>query len=490
MRIKRLYTFLIESYIGSFLATFLVCLFFVLMLFMWQHVDELVGKGLEISLLLEFFFYAALSSVPMALPMTILMSSLITFGNLGERLELLAMKAAGISLFRIMRPFVVFVSIVAIGEVFYSNYAMPNIQTKLWTMLLSMRQKSPEVEIPEGVFYQGINGYNIYVQKKDPETKILRNIMIYDISKGFENAVVMAADSGRLKSSSDKQSLLMTLYSGESFENLKKQVVDAKAVPYRRESFSKKDILIEFDANFNMLDESVMSNRYLGKDLKELTVEIDSMQAHADSLDRANLKLYNRHYFERGMMNIDTLYRSGSAQSMAVYTPQRIWSMMSPPEVKDRIDRAIRQVNRMKMDQPFIHSAKQGDIRRVFRYDIERHRKFTLAFACLIFFFIAAPLGAIIRKGGLGFPTVISVILFLIYYIIDNSGYKMAREVVWPVWQGIWLSSFVLFPLGIFLTYMAAKDRIDTINIEPLKRICKKLVTFFRSKGGIKNRKE
>ncbi|MBR4970161.1 MAG: LptF/LptG family permease, partial [Paludibacteraceae bacterium] len=163
---------------------------------------------------------------------------------------------------------------------------------------------------------------------------------------------------------------------------------------------------------------------------------------------------------------------------------------MSPPEVKDRIDRAIRQVNRMKMDQPFIHSAKQGDIRRAFRYDIERHRKFTLAFACLIFFFIAAPLGAIIRKGGLGFPTVISVILFLIYYIIDNSGYKMAREVVWPVWQGIWLSSFVLFPLGIFLTYMAAKDRIDTINIEPLKRICKKLVTFFRSKGGIKNRKE
>lgn len=490
MRIKRLYTFLIESYIGSFLATFLVCLFFVLMLFMWQHVDELVGKGLEISLLLEFFFYAALSSVPMALPMTILMSSLITFGNLGERLELLAMKAAGISLFRIMRPFVVFVSIVAIGEVFYSNYAMPNIQTKLWTMLLSMRQKSPEVEIPEGVFYQGINGYNIYVQKKDPETKILRNIMIYDISKGFENAVVMAADSGRLKSSSDKQSLLMTLYSGESFENLKKQVVDAKAVPYRRESFSKKDILIEFDANFNMLDESVMSNRYLGKDIKQLTVEIDSMQAHADSLDEANGKLYNRHYFERGILSIDTLYRLGSTQSMEEYTPQRLWIQMGSIEVKDRIERAIRQVNRMKMDQPFIHSAKQGDIRKVFRYDIERHRKFTLAFACLIFFFIAAPLGAIIRKGGLGFPTVISVILFLIYYIIDNSGYKMAREVVWPVWQGIWLSSFVLFPLGIFLTYMAAKDRIDTINIEPLKRICKKLVTFFRSKGGIKNRKE
>ena len=242
MRIKRLYTFLIESYIGTFLAAFLVCLFFVLMLFLWQRIDDLIGKGLEFSVLFKFFFYAVLSSVPMAMPMTILVSSLITFGNLGEKLELLAMKAAGISLFRIMRPFIVFVSLVSIGEVVYSNYAMPAIQTKLWTLLLSIKQKSPEVEIPEGVFYQGIDGYNIYVREKDPDTKLLRDIMIYDISKGFENAVVMAADSGRLKSASDKKSLLMSLYSGESFENLKNQVSNAKAVPYRRESFSKKDI--------------------------------------------------------------------------------------------------------------------------------------------------------------------------------------------------------------------------------------------------------
>ena len=176
MRIKRLYTFLIESYIGTFLAAFLVCLFFVLMLFLWQRIDDLIGKGLEFSVLFKFFFYAVLSSVPMAMPMTILVSSLITFGNLGEKLELLAMKAAGISLFRIMRPFIVFVSLVSIGEVVYSNYAMPAIQTKLWTLLLSIKQKSPEVEIPEGVFYQGIDGYNIYVREKDPDTKLLRDI--------------------------------------------------------------------------------------------------------------------------------------------------------------------------------------------------------------------------------------------------------------------------------------------------------------------------
>ena len=483
MRIKRLYTFLIESYIGTFLAAFLVCLFFVLMLFLWQRIDDLIGKGLDFSVLFKFFFYAVLSSVPMAMPMTILVSSLITFGNLGEKLELLAMKAAGISLFRIMRPFIVFVSLVSIGEVVYSNYAMPAIQTKLWTLLLSIKQKSPEVEIPEGVFYQGIDGYNIYVREKDPDTKLLRDIMIYDISKGFENAVVMAADSGRLKSASDKKSLLMSLYSGESFENLKNQVSNAKAVPYRRESFSKKDILIEFDANFDMLDESVMSNRYLGKDLKALTVDIDSMQAHADSIDEANRKLYNHHYFDRGLLSIKNLYYADSIKDYTVYSYQSLWDKMDPAQVQDRVNRAERQVKRMKMDQPFIYSAKEADIKRIFRYDIERHRKFTLAFACVIFFFIAAPLGAIIRKGGLGFPAVISVILFLVYYIIDNSGYKMAREVVWPVWQGIWLSSFVLFPLGIVLTYKAATDQVDSIDFSAIKNWVNKIVQFFKSKS-------
>lgn len=488
MRIKRLYSFLLESYIGTFLATFLVCLFFVLMLFMWQHVDELVGKGLEMKVLFEFFLYAALSSVPMAMPMTILMSSLITFGNLGERLELLAMKAAGISLFKIMRPFIVFVALVSVGEVLYANYAMPVIQTKLWTLMLSMRQKSPEVEIPEGVFYQGIGGYNIYVQKKDSDTKLLRGIVIYDISKGFDNSVVMAADSGRLRSTSDKKGLLLSLYSGESFENLKKQVSGGKAVPYRRETFSKKDILIEFDANFDRLDESVMANRYLGKDLEKLTNDIDSMQAHADSIDNANYKLYNKHYFERGAMSINNLYYSDTIKDYTQYSYKKLWKTMEAAQVKDRIDRAEKVVQRMQMDQPFIHSAKDADVRRVFRYDIERHRKFTLSFACVIFFFIAAPLGAIIRKGGLGFPAVISVFLFLVYYIIDNAGYKMAREVVWPVWEGIWLSSFVLFPLGIVLTYKAATDQIVSLDMGIIKQWGRKIKSFVRKRWKVESK--
>jgi len=471
MHIKKLYSYLIKSYLGTFLATFLVCLFVVLMQFLWRYVDEMVGKGLEISVLAEFFFYAALSLFSMALPLAILLSSLITFGNLGERLELLAMKAAGISLFRIMKPYIIFISIICVGAFFYSNAAMPKIQTKLWTLLFSMRQKSPEVEIPEGSFYQGINGYHIYVREKDKKTKVLKNIMIYDFTKGFDNSVVLAADSGKLQTASDKQSLLLSLYSGESFENLKNQSSTNKNVPYRRETYSYKQLLIEFDANFNKVDESIMSNRYMGKDLDALTKAIDSMHHHSDSITHSYYDLYQKQYFERGLLNISTIYLTDTISTYQRYNLEKLLKAHPTNIQIEMIQRAMQQITRNKMDMPFIHSVKDNNDRRIHRFDIERHRKFTLSFACLIFFFIGAPLGAIIRKGGLGLPVVISVILFIIYYIIDNTGYKMAREGVWRVWQGIWLSSSILFPLGISLTYLAATDR--TVNLGNLLFVTK-----------------
>lgn len=483
MHIKRLYSYLIKSYLGTFIATFLVCLFIVLMQFLWKYVDEMVGKGLSISVLAEFFFYAALSLVSMALPLAILLSSLITFGNLGEKLELLAMKAAGISLFRIMRPYIIFISIISVGAFFYSNMAMPKIQTKLWTLLYSMRQKSPEVEIPEGSFYQGIDGYHIYVREKDKETKLLKDIMIYDFTNGFDNSVVLAADSGRLRVASDKNSLLLSLYSGESFENLKNQNHSGKNVPYRRETYSYKEILIEFDANFNKVDESIMSNRYLGKDLNELSVAMDSMAYHRDSMNQAYYVLYKNHFFDRGLLSTPSIYTTDTVKNYAVYNLDKILSKHPLSVQIEMINRAENQISRMQMDLPFIHSVVEGDDRRIHRFDIERHRKFTLSLACLIFFFIGAPLGAIIRKGGLGFPVVISVILFIIYYIIDNAGYKMAREGVWFVWEGIWLSSFVLFPLGMFLTYMAATDR--TMNISSFTSFLKKYIIPKKNKKNL-----
>ncbi len=466
MRIKRLYLFLIKDYLGSFFATFFICLFVVLMQFLWKYVDEMVGKGLDFMVLANFLYYAALSLIPMALPLAVLLSALMTFGNLGERLELLAMKAAGISLFRIMRPFILFILLVCVGAFFFSNNAMPVIQTKLWTLLISMRQKSPEVEIPAGEFYQGINNYNIYVRKKEPDRQLLKDMMIYDFTNGFENAVIISADSGRIKMSEDKKNLVLLLYSGESFENLRQQQRGQKNVPYRRETFKFKEILIEFDSNFNMMDASVVSNRYLAKDMKALAHTIDSLRLYSDSLAGKNISEFqNRRYFGKDFNNPQPVCRD-SLESYAGYTIDDFWNKKSTSQQSETLYRAIVTANQNKSDISFFDMEKNSVDKVMWRHEIERHRKFTLSFACLVFFFIGAPLGAIIRKGGLGIPVVISVFLFIVYYIVDNTGYKMARDGIWQVWQGIWLSSMVLMPLGVFLTYKAATDSMVTINLK------------------------
>ena len=466
MRIKRLYLFLIKSYLGTFFATFFICLFVVLMQFLWKYVDEMVGKGLDFSVLLQFLYYAALSLIPLALPLSILLSSLMTFGDFGERLELLAMKAAGISLFRIMRPFILFILLVCVGAFFFSNSAMPIIQTKLWTILLSMRQKSPEVEIPAGEFYQGINNYNIYVREKDNNRKLLKNMMIYDFTKGFENAVVMSADSGRIKMSVDKKNLVLELHSGESFENLSRQNLGQSNIPYRRESFKYKEILIEFDSNFNMMDASVVSNRYLAKNMTALNATIDSLSIISDSLTRKNIVDFQTYrYFEKDYSEPQKISKDSLA-GYATFSPDSLWDKKSVQQRKDILQSAIAAANQARNDIGFYYSERYGVDKSSWRHNIERHRKFTLSFACLVFFFIGAPLGAIIRKGGLGIPVVISVFLFIVYYIIDNTGYKMARDGIWYVGEGVWLSSAVLFPLGIFLTYKAATDSIVSINLK------------------------
>lgn len=284
---------MLQTFLPLFFMTFGICLFIVLMQFLWKYIDDMVGKGIGIAVLAEMFMYAALSLVPMALPLAVLLASLMTFGNLGERLELLAMKSAGISLIHIMRPLIVTLIVVSIGTFFYQNNAMPVVQVKLYTLLYSMRQKSPELEIPEGSFYKDIPGLNVYVQKKDPQTGLLNDLMIYDYSEGFNNARVIVADSGRLKTSADKLFLVLSLYNGESFENLRNQDngrQDQTAVPYRRESFDTKEILIEFDANFKRTDDSFLQNQYMGKNLQDLQASIDSMGTKLDSIKTLNAR--------------------------------------------------------------------------------------------------------------------------------------------------------------------------------------------------------
>ena len=487
LRIKRLYTFILQTFLPVFCMTFLICLFIVLMQFLWKYVDEMVGKGLEMKVLFELFFYAALSLAPMALPLAILLASLMTFGNMGERLELLAMKAAGVSLIKIMRPLMITVGIIAVGAFFFQNEVLPRSQVKLYSLLFSMRHKSPELDIPEGVFYKEIDGYNLYVKHKNRDTGVLYDVMIYDISGSFEDAAVIVADSGKLKMTDDKRYLILTLWNGESFENLKDQRTATSNVPYRRETFSKKEILIEFDANFNRMDESFMSNQYIGKNMKELQTSIDSLTLRSDSVATQYATTLKKNTYFKGILNdaaADSILNNPVSEPASV---EKTLQQASLRDLQNIYAKAASKSGSVEQDYIFKRSMQEDENKVIRRHEIEMHKKFTLSIACLLFFFIGAPLGAIIRKGGLGMPVIISIFLFIVYYIIDTAGYKMARDGQLAVWEGIWLSSAFLLPLGIFFTIKAVNDSV-LFNMEVYVDVIRNL--FGLRKKRVFDRKE
>ncbi|WP_301708927.1 LptF/LptG family permease [uncultured Duncaniella sp.] len=466
IRIKRMDTFILQSFLPLFVMTFCICLFIVLMQFLWRYIDDLVGKGLGVDVISELFFYAALTMVPMALPLAILLASLMIFGNLGENFELTAMKASGISLLRTMAPLIVLMVLIAAGAFFFQNNVLPIAQTKMYTLLYSVRQKSPELEIPEGVFYDQIPGYNLFIEHKNRDTGVLYDMMIYDVSRGFENSSIILADSGKMSFTADKTHLFLELWSGESFENLKDAATGMKNVPYRRETFDVKEIMVTFDSNFNRMDEQGMRNQYVGKNMAELRATIDSVQQRVDSLGME----YSNSLRETPHMNIMPYRISSDTTGTRIRTPNPSVKMARAMDVDsvfrgsssgvgiNYLQTALAKSQRNKQEYEYRSLTMADDTRTIRRHSIELMKKFTLSFACIIFFFIGAPLGAIIRKGGLGTPLVISVFLFIFYYIIDNMGYKLARDGKWPVWQGMWLSAAVLLPLGIFFTYKAVND--------------------------------
>lgn len=516
---------MMRSFVPLFVMTFFICLFIVLMQFLWKSIDDLVGKGLTFDVIAELFFYAALSMIPMALPLSILLASLMTFGNLGENFELTAIKASGVSLLKAMRPLIALIIAISIGAFFFQNDVLPIAQTKMWTLLFSVRQKSPEVEIPEGVFYDQIPGFNLYVESKNRDTGTLYDVMIYDMSSGFDNARVILADSGKLMSAADKVHLYLTLWKGEQFENLSDQqaVKGAGSVPYRRESFDFKEILLSFDANFNRMDEEGMRNQYVGKNIRELQATIDSVTHRIDSIgDGYGRELRNSSFFgvsPVAMSHVqspkvgprpdhngadaaaaDSRIATGTPDGIVADAPEqqqqrelRTVPMDRPINIDSLfrsstsgrsiayLNQALSKARRHSSDYQFKGMMMDNERYVIRRHAIELQKKFTLSFACIIFFFIGAPLGAIIRKGGLGMPLVISVFLFIFYYIVDNTGYKMARDGKLEVWEGMWLSAAVLLPLGVFLTYKAMKDSA-VFNMDAYR-------SFFRSLLGLREKR-
>lgn len=464
LHIKKLDIFVIKSFIMLFIGTTFICLFIFMMQFLWKHVDEMVGKGLDITVLAKFFYYSALSLWPTSAPLAVLLASLMTFGNFGERFELLAMKAAGISLTKVMRPLVIFISGIACLSFYFQNVTGPNAQVKLYTLLYSMSQTSPELEIPEGSFYQlegDDNGvkYNLFVKHKDKKTGMLYHMMIYNFSDGFENAHIIVADSGKLETTADKHHIYLHLYSGEQFENLRTQNTSSQNVPYRRESFVAKHLLIDFNTDFNMQDGSFLNAQAPSKNMIQLKESIDSLNQRYDSIGRSYFDdAMKRTYASVEMTHIDSTRLAESRQT--TLNLDSLLAVSSRSELSTVYANARQRVEMVSSDLSIKALTMKDGNSTIRKHEVEMHRKITLSLACVIFFFIGAPLGAIIRKGGLGMPVVISVIIFVFYLIINTMGERGAKNGNWVMWVGMWISTFVTASLGTFFTYKANKDSV------------------------------
>ena len=475
-RIKKLDIFVAKQFMQLFMGAFFICQFVLMMQFLWRYVDELIGKGLSMDIMAQFFWYMGLMLMPQAFPLAILLSSLIVFGNLGESSELTAIKAAGISLLQASRSLIVIVLLIAGVSFYFQDVVGPKANESFFQLLLSVKQKSPEVEIPEGIFYDGIPNSNLYVQKKNLDTGILYGIMIYRRTNSYEDQAIILADSGMMQSTAEKKHLLLTLYSGEWFENMQSQELGGSAnVPYRRETFTQKQIVLDFDSEFNLADETGIAADARSKSIDQILTDLDSIIIFNDSIGRQ---------FERDAryrtFNMVPLSKKDSLKAYAQAASGKtnydtLFSKLSADRRRFVVQRAMERAQSEMYDLS-MKSDYSFDINRRERlHQMEVINRFSLALSCIIFFFIGAPLGAIIRKGGLGVPVIISVLVFIIFYIFDASGMRMARADEWTVWFGKGIPMMVLTPLAVFFTYKANNDSV-VFNIDLYKELLRNML--------------
>jgi len=462
---KRLHIFILKSFLGPFILTFFLVIFILVMQFLFRYINDLIGKGLEFPVLLEFLLYTSASMVPMALPLALLMAALMTFGNLGENYELTALKSSGISLQKIMMPLIIVTIIISTGAFFFSNYMLPVANLKMRSLLYDIQRKKPEFQITEGVFYNGIDGYSIRVGDNNYKTNMLYDILVYDHTGRTGNTSVTHADSGIMQISADENYLVIILYSGRAYTELQSEKKNRKeySYPQRRDRFTEETVLIEMSGfGLDRTDESLFRSNYSMMSLAQLNSYQDSLTNDIDLL-YSSLKhnITELTFPDRRRMLRRLADSAQGIKREPVIFPLNGDSLYQSFPLRQKKQIISQSLNTARSSMNYISSTymnTDGKVSRLRRYQIEIQRKFTLSFACFIFFFIGAPLGAIIRKGGLGMPTVISILFFLLYYIISLSGEKFARESLVTPFQGMWISALILLPAGIFLTYKAATD--------------------------------
>ncbi len=490
--IKKLNLLVIKSFIGPLIVTFFVALFVLLMQFLWLYIDDLVGKGLSVWVIAELLFYASAHLVPMALPLAVLLSSIMTFGNMGEYYELTAIKAAGISLQRIMTPLIVICAGIAGFAFFFANNILPKADLKFYTLLYDVKQQHPTLDIREGIFNGNLEGFSIKIGDKHSSKTMMYDFMIYDHKSQPGNKIVTVADSGTIKVTDNMRFTIIELFSGVRYEESEEEekVNSKRTFPHQKEEFERQTIVIPINFDFTKSDESLFKHNYQMLNIEQLSTVIDSLQNKSnyrhsvfyDNLIRTKIlknevKISNREDSSR-FAKKDSILKNLEYQNLPVKTNiDSIYNSYSLENKYQVINSAIEYCEQTHAE--IVRTKEDLFQRKKYRakHQIAVHQKITYALACLIFFFIGAPLGAIIRKGGFGLPIVVSVLFFLIYYVVTMSTVKFVKEGVWSPWLGVWFASYLLIPVGGFLTYKATTDSSifnSETYIENIKKFFKK----------------
>jgi lipopolysaccharide export system permease protein len=458
--------------------TFFIAVFVFFMMFIFIYIDDFVGKGISVAILSELFFYFSLTTVTKALPLAILLSSLMTFGNLGEHFELTAMKSAGLSLKKIMTPLIATTFILSLLAFYFSNSILPYTNLKAGALLYDVRSSKPALMFKEGAFNNSLTGFSIRIRKKESDGKTLRDVMIYDHREMHGNNVVLSAKTGEMQETPNKTFLVLTLKDGVSYKEMAKDDKDTRTHPFIRDKFEER--VIRFDLSefkLSRTNEELFKDNQNMLNLAQLTKMVDSLNYKIQKRKADFPVQLKRSYYNKSLNSVAVLKPAeigGTEQYNAKADSTDYFSALAKPERLTIIEAATNIARSAKAYVDSVSNDEANDEDSTIRYNIEWHRKFTLSIACLILFFIGAPLGAIIRKGGLGTPVVISIVFFIIFHVLSITGEKLSKEGSLPAYQGMWLATVTLLPVGVFLTYKATSDSdlFDvSLYIEPIKNI-------------------
>ncbi len=472
---KKIDRLLLKSFTAPFIAIFFITLFVLVMQFLWKYVDDLVGKGLPTLVIAQLLFYASASMVPLALPLAVLLSSIMTLGTLGEHYELTSLKSSGISLVRIITPLMLIAGLISCGAFLFSNNVLPVANLRFGALLYDIRQQRPALNIRQGIFYNDIDGYSIRVGRKEPDNQTIHDVLIYDHTSGRGDDYVITAQSGKMYMTKDKQYLVLELFNGKQFQEMAPSAKKAKDYEQVRINFKEwKKVFDLSEFALSRTDENLFKDNYQMQNLVQLEHSMDTLKQDMET-GLKEARAFSGTYFSFQRSNFDT----SKVKSIDIVRDSS--KLVAAPDSFMMVYKALSSARNFKAYLTIAAKNVKFKSEVLRKFQIEWHRKFSLSFACFVLFLIGAPLGAIIKKGGFGLPFVISVFFFVIFYSLSIMGEKMAKEGVLTPFEGMWFSTFILLPLALFLVIKASRESV-IFNIDIytsfLKRSLQRLPWF------------